>query len=237
MNRERQIAVFEKNKSKHLREKPLARMQGVVTKIVAIIAFVISGATFYYNVVRQTDDLRIVLNGFPWLEAEPKDDVVYIKGPVDIILINDGNRSIAVLSVNLLIYDNVESGPGEGTQDKSLCAAPKVVDASLEPFVIKEREIVRKQGKTKMLPWTKATEREDGSVAFSIPQISDKFPEYRAELTLCFELATPSDADAYASVDLNPLIISKRGIITGGLAVGKTPYVIWHKVGSIFTSY
>ena len=154
--------------------------------------------------------------------------------------INAGTRSVAILSIILPIYDGLKLPPEAGIEDKSICAAPKIVGTDLEPFVLKEKEIVQKQARIRKLDHATPAPNavDDGRIIFSVPPTSPERPEYRAQLVLCVHLAMPSDADAYGTVNLNEVaMIWNRGSITGGIAVEKKPQQIWYRRWNVFSEY
>jgi hypothetical protein len=211
---------------------PRITTKDIVATSIAVLSLLISATLAYFTVLRQADDLRAVVNAFPWLTIDSQRNSILVSGSLDMHFINAGPRPAAILAVTLPIYDGLKLPPEAGIEDKSICAAPKIVATDLEPFVLKEKEIAQKKARMLRLDYTTptGTSAEEGSILFPLPPISREHPEYRAQLVLCVRLATPSDADAYGTVDLNEISMRwNGGSLTGGIAVEKKPQQIWYR--------
>jgi hypothetical protein len=103
----------------------------------SIIAISISSMQFYLSSVLQVDELQIVRDPFLLSLPDHTKAVADLPRDLGILFINSGNRSMAVMHVLLEI----------GTQAKSTTDLDKcdglALAADFEPFVIKEKEIVR----------------------------------------------------------------------------------------------
>ncbi|MBR0785551.1 hypothetical protein [Bradyrhizobium iriomotense] len=85
-------------------------------------AFVVSGVTFYFNVLSQTDELRVVVDQLPRVTVDILRDspgvFVDTSNEMNVVLINSGNRSIAVREIGLRLIvvdaDAPKTGKCEG---------------------------------------------------------------------------------------------------------------------------
>jgi hypothetical protein len=103
--------------------------------VIAVLALCVSGGTAYFNVVRQRDDLRVVISSYPVVLFVSK-QLFLFDLPLKLAFINSGNRTAAIMSINWA-FDKQESA---GT-----CVNGRSVDYEVAPFVIKPGEIVLKE--------------------------------------------------------------------------------------------
>lgn len=114
-------------------EKSGLKFKDYFSLLLSAAAFVTSGITFYINVLSQTDELRAVVDQLPQIEADILENslgvVVNTSKEMKVLLINSGNRPVAVREMGLRTLvvrpDTPNNGkceggvpwPGEGTID------------------------------------------------------------------------------------------------------------------------
>jgi hypothetical protein len=87
--------------------------------VLSAAAFAISGITFYFNVLNQTDELRAVVDQLPRIEIDSFQDslgvVIDASKEMRVLLINSGNRSVAVreIGLRLIVIDANSPSTGE----------------------------------------------------------------------------------------------------------------------------
>src|SRR6266404_6005130 len=107
----------------------------------SIIAILISSTQYYFTILQQVDELRIVREPFLLLLPDHTKAIAHLPHDIRITFINSGNRAMAVMNVLLEIGTEAKSTTGPDKCDGLALAA------GFEPFVIKEKEIVRKESK------------------------------------------------------------------------------------------
>ena len=115
-----------------------------VTITLSVLAFIISASTAYINLIRQDDDLRMVVQGDLRFRSEPHSDVEPAIGLYSedqrITFINLGNRdaSITALSLGVKVFDtDTGARTCEGGSGWQLAY-------DIEPFTVKGGESVTK---------------------------------------------------------------------------------------------
>jgi hypothetical protein len=186
-------------------------------------ALLFSSITGYFITVQQRDELRVVVIGRIPEEALYK----LAADPVEpqIFFINMGTRSAAVLWVKLIQRYS-------STRSSERCASGKMADEAdvdLEPFVLKEKEIVGKPLKFHERP---ETSQNDGLIKLRTPP-EIKAP-YGISICLQFSLATPSNADVYGYAELLEFYrASEDG--EEDYSWRPMPFVIWRENHTIFS--
>jgi hypothetical protein len=74
------------------------------TLIFSVLALVISAASAYWNIIRQVDDVRVMIEGSPSIGVSGGKIISHFGPPMTFI--NLGNRSAAISSVSLSIAQN-----------------------------------------------------------------------------------------------------------------------------------
>jgi hypothetical protein len=124
-------------------EKPVSnarfKVRDVVSMTISIIALTISAGLAYWNVVLQTDDVRLVLKGIPARVTMNKDRTKYsFYVPPSFTFINFGNRPAAIEAIYLTTHFSI-SGPLEGCDQKG--EASISFGLGLTPVVLKSKDI------------------------------------------------------------------------------------------------
>ncbi len=187
------LAAFERNKGLKSRSRSRiweTRIGGVLTATASLIAFVISLATFYYTNLRQADDLRVVIDTFPYVDFKGNPVQISVESwPTNFTFINAGNRAIAISRVALLVAQPGSFHPASPLVDPQPTSCPHPqsgslfgglsIDYEMAPFVIKPSEITIK---TLNLRKTTAEQAHFGIAA--PPPRHDKATEDSVALTL-----------------------------------------------------
>jgi hypothetical protein len=114
-----------------------------ITLTLSILAFGISAGSAYYNIVRQSDHVRILIHTTPFITLD-QDRTRFAAEPNETVLfINSGNRTAAITAVDLRV-DQDRAKPEE-------CGATAGIqlEYDIEPLVLKPGEIVAKTMKLK----------------------------------------------------------------------------------------
>jgi hypothetical protein len=130
-----------------------------------------------------------------------------------------------------------------GTQAKNVTGLDKcdgmALAADFEPFVIKEKELVRKETKLKRVQMIGVqdtlTEERDGHFSFSVDPINAAMTNRKLGLCLLFILATPSDAVALRQLELGSYTFTRNSQNETEMEINPMidlkPEVIWHSSG------
>jgi hypothetical protein len=102
----------------------------------SILAFVISAWSAYWNIIRQVDDVRVVIEGIPLIQIDPAKATIRVIANQRMSFTNLGNRPAAVTSISLSI-----SQPNENSTQE-VCTGTAVTEPfDVEPLVVKAGEI------------------------------------------------------------------------------------------------
>jgi hypothetical protein len=73
-----------------------------ITLTISLLAFFISGLSVYWNIIRQVDDLRLLIYGGTYTDIDPVSKKLQIhSGNISLMFINLGNRPVAVTDIFL----------------------------------------------------------------------------------------------------------------------------------------
>jgi hypothetical protein len=146
MEGDREAAVHEKNETSGPTKATMS-VKDWVTVVLSVFAFGISAIGLYVNLLRQTDDLRVVIDDIPevnYSTEEGKDLpwIVIPAYPLQFTFINAGNRAAAVRSASIVIAQ----GKSADTPRLKKCRDGDVgsidgVDWDIKPFVLKPNDI------------------------------------------------------------------------------------------------
>jgi hypothetical protein len=208
-----------------------------ITLTISVLALGASGLTIYFNMIRQRDDLRVVLSSLPKLDVDLDRNLGTLsEDKMTLVFINSGTRPVIILGVEYVV-GAISNPPDEGRD----CWGPKLFTES-EVVVVKEKEIVTKQ--MRLLPEVLTTygDRENfrvakgGKLTFSTGRQADE--DYRAAICLKFSIATPSVSSVSKTIIAAKHMFSPQGGGGGGCDcenAPKAPIVIWEQTGSIFS--
>jgi hypothetical protein len=108
----------------------------------AALALVISAGTGYFNIIRQSDDVRVVAQASPHIEID-NSGTLEVSGQQVVTFINLGNRDFAVTGLTMVFYklssppqtdNNCDTGSNSGG------VLSLVYD--FEPFILKPADII-----------------------------------------------------------------------------------------------
>jgi hypothetical protein len=103
--------------------------------IIATLALIVSVVVGYFAVLRQKEELLVEVYQWPKFGLTRDTRHEYVDGRLDVLLINSGNRPIAITSVDLVLSQKATYACGDGSRFKTV----------MDPFVVKENEIVQKE--------------------------------------------------------------------------------------------
>jgi hypothetical protein len=121
-----------------------------ITSTLAVLAIIISAGSAYINLIRQDDDLRMVVQGDLRFRSEPSSNKEPSIGlfPEDqrVTFINLGNRpaSITALSLLVTVYDVDKISTFDVKKGAMECNGGHLLAYDIEPFTIKASESISK---------------------------------------------------------------------------------------------
>jgi len=170
-----------------------------ITLTLSVLAFLISVVTAYFNLVRQTDDLRLVISATPGTFIN--DNRIELS-EFTVSLINAGNRNAIVHYIWVLIDQTTEG------KAQTNCAQGTEVGVDGQPLIIKEKEILPKQ--IQAVPMAGG---DKPGVPITAENLQRGYFPY--EVCLGFFLSTPSETMIYRRVSI---IRSSRYDLNGGFS-------------------
>jgi hypothetical protein len=172
----------------------IVRARGIIkdfgSLIVSSIALAVSILALYWN-VHVIDDLRFTIgndNNIPNPDSDAKQIILY--GPHLLTFINSGNRAVAVLRIQLAIFQSTISGDRANDCPEQ---ESEMVGTAIEPFAVRPGEIL-----VKPISIDKKLQRNDRGDP--VVRLNEKM--YRTVLCVVFDLATPDNIPSTITVPL-----------------------------------
>ena len=193
-----------------------------VTLPMSIAAFLISGVSTYFNVVRQTDDLRMLIPTVPFITLDQDRTRFAIEPSETVLFMNSGNRSAAVTFMQLHVRQDRKN------QTDCDDSTGLMLEYEYEPFAIKPGEIV---SKTMTLRGKRPPEyKEDplkiapnGFITFPIASDNDENDTHWIQVCMSVRVATPTSYKTVSNIELYRSKLDKKGeyildtYVAGGL--------------------
>lgn len=154
---------------------------GVIGTVTGVLALIVSVTTAYFNLFRQTDELRVSVQNLPYVWTEKDTGQLAVTARQNITLINSGTRAVAVTKVELWVFQ-VDS-----VADGKTCAGDvgRILDYNFTPVVVKANDIVAQN-----------IELINGNYETPLGQrvILDKPQKYLLMACMTFDVSTPDDS-------------------------------------------
>lgn len=109
----------------------------VLTLTVSMLALLVSVLTTYYTIVRQADDLNVIVDSVPAVNVAGNQLKL---GNASIVLMNDGNRPAVVNTIWL--YLEQKAPPASSTGSQKACASNSAYAVDITPISVKENAVV-----------------------------------------------------------------------------------------------
>lgn len=201
------------------------------TVILSTLAFLISAASFYSNVLRQTDDVRVILETLPEIRFESNQ--LTSKGKTRIAFINAGNQSVAILRTFVTVWQK---------ERPSLIGTPSCegrrpildkdeIETDLEPFVVKPGEVIIRDMKLK----SPSSEPFNPGMVWPSP---NRFYYHLVDTCLEFSFATPLKSNGFKTIGVGRRFMQGDPANVNRSDDGRSsPYVLRQESSSIFESW
>ena len=197
-----------------------------LTLTLSVLAFLMSLATAYLTIIRQTDELRLVISSAPATFIEKRRIEL---GDFSVSYINSGNRS-AVIHYIWVIIDQETPGPS------SNCARGREAGFDPTAVVIKEKEVVATRIKAHRVD---VKSEKDERIGVPLTNENLKSGYFPYEVCLGFFISTPSQVMVKRTVSV--FKTDKYDLVNGFVGQSsdekKTdrPLVLIRRTGNIFT--
>lgn len=209
--------------------------------IVSSLALSAAAITLYYNVLKLSDEIRVVFERIPTFEF-PNRSELHAQEPVSLIFINAGNRPAIINGISVYLWESArlvddqtiskwDCNTNEGREGK------RSLTLGMEPIIIREKEIVRTELAYRGA-WDgdKSISDDRGTVKLPLPEWVKDQDEYWVEICVLFQLVTPSNSYAQRSITLSRAIgFTKEFDIYGDAWLDTTPYLIWKHSELVFS--
>jgi hypothetical protein len=193
---------------------------------ISILAFSVSAFTAYYNVVRQVEDLSVLISSVPDIRMVNPNQMSFAGG-LSLAFVNLGNRPIAVLNAGVWLRP-------KGADKSCTAGGAETLEfkTAFEPGVVKPGEILLKDATPRYKP------NEKQILFDSIKKKVGK--EELVEFQICAEIAfsPPSTAGVTRYVDLGDYgsAIAQTYMSSERLVDLKVPFSLIHKSNRLFGS-
>jgi hypothetical protein len=205
-----------------------------ITTFIAVVALLVSGSVAYFTNLRQLEELRVVPERLIPLFEDAKASELLMPLWLRFTFINSGNTSLAIVGASASAGHSAAKkvSPTEG------CEHDAEFDTDLEPFVLKQSDVVVK--KVTLMPninFKDRTHKTDNSLSVDVTEAMKKTSE--AMFCMRFDLAAPSNPLAYGEFVLGRYKFEQTG--TGKMQETSVqiqyptqPNIIWHSTRFIF---
>jgi hypothetical protein len=168
-------------------ERPVRAWKDHVSILMSTLALLISACTFYFNIIREKDDLRVVIEAAPDFEIDYEKLAFGIQVPTYLTFINSGNRPAAVLDVKLFLDQSPKAELHQESCETEKGSAT-ILASSFKPTIIKPSEITSVE-----VTFGHRRENPDDPIADPIPiEIeSAKKKQINALICLRYTISTP----------------------------------------------
>jgi hypothetical protein len=145
------------------------------------------------SVVRQTERLSVVAQDVPLSQREGREQMsIGIDGFFDVSLINSGDRTIAVLSVELIVLQ-IDESKGESCGEFAF-KGPVPMKTSFTPIALKGNEVATERIKITVVPYVQegVFKESDRRKAFPVRDFNYEKQVFPVDACLRVRFVTPS---------------------------------------------
>jgi hypothetical protein len=139
---------------------------------ISVLAFLTATLTPFFTVLRQNDDVRIILSAFGPPAGKMLEKLQAPKNYLSFVLINLGNRPVVFLNMQIIYMSHDRDKKLGGRCDLwMLDGTPVLLETDFATTVLKEKEVVAKSihiTKPHNPNDHRVTREEDGSITFKI---------------------------------------------------------------------
>jgi len=207
-----------------------------ITLIISCLAFLVSAGTAYFNIIRQTDDVRLVTPQAPFVVIDDQ-GMLGVSGQQQITFINSGNRDVAVTGITLVLF-KLRAPPPVNSQcnDAADLQVANLV-YNFEPFIATPGHIVIKTFDRTLYPKIWETDTADSHLKnFVLGPIFGKgdivFTCLRVSVT------TPDMVTDHAFVPQHYVMIKDlphEGAVASSVTDSNKPYSVVRVMGTVLS--
>jgi hypothetical protein len=185
------------------------------TLAISLLAFIISTISAYWTIIRQVDDVRVMILGHPELTLTDSGIKVGV-GNMRLGFVNLGNRPASITSIELTI---------DQTPNTDDCS-----ETSREYTMLDVPPLVVEAGKIDV----RAPKLSKPDFVVSLSASNLKATEVPATACLGFEILTPAQREIYKRVSVGTHYILGRGVSQVLLQAHEPQHVLYQRWGTIF---
>jgi hypothetical protein len=195
------------------------------------LAFLVSAANVYYNVILLEENLSVVFPFPPMAIRADNDTLSVTSRPANLVFINSGNRSVAITSVEMFYQQD----PAETARDQ--CQEGDVIDRfsmDFEPIVVKGKDVVIQQVQIDddSNRYTNQIVRvQPGKYSFPVLEENKSKSNFPIQVCLVVHLASPSIYWLISKAGVFEYVVYERSVEIRDL---RSPRVLLKKSGTIF---
>jgi hypothetical protein len=208
-----------------------------LTVAISTLALLISAITAYVSVLRQTERLSVAAQDVPLSQREDREQMsIGVDGLFDVSLINSGDRTIAVLSVELIVLQ-IDESRDEGCS-KFAFKGPEPMKTSFSPIMLKGNEVATERIKITSVPYVQEGffKESDKRKTFPVREFNYDKQEFPVDACLRVRFVTPSVGVREETVSVVKYSISHKSSMYGaGARPGPVnmPQILIDKAGTI----
>jgi hypothetical protein len=162
-----------------------------ITITLAVLAFVISAGSAYFNIVQKVEHVSVIARYAP-IVRKHGDTLTVRPEEHRLIFVNSGNRPVSIVAVEVIFLQHTD----RQTSDCNLYGAPAAgrFETDVKPFVVKENEVLIKTLNIGLRHPFGQRRVDDGTDTLTFPIIDEMKGKSSIPVEVCLdvELATPS---------------------------------------------
>ena len=146
-------------------KEPKVNMKDWVSVTLSCLALGVSAGAAYFNIIRQTDDIRIATLPSPFVVLDDQGKIG-VSGQQQITFINSGNRDAAITDLSLVLVRLKDAPPDDTQCDEAKGSAVASLLYDFEPFITRPGDIVVKTFTRTLYPDLWKTSSTDNNLKF-----------------------------------------------------------------------
>jgi hypothetical protein len=207
-----------------------------VTIILSTLAFLLSAGTAYFNIVRQEDNVSVTFGRVPSISiSETNDRFLIVEDEVDLILINSGNRGVAISGLAMFVMQH-----DQHTRCKTATSGNDGAwfTYKIEPFIVKANDLEAKRLRIAQ-PYSSSEtpKNKSGQYTFPFEEINKGRPEALIEICFAVFFTTPGQSRGVEFVSGFKYKVTSRGYSYNPVDMARPPWNVPRILIKSWSSY
>jgi hypothetical protein len=187
------------------------------------LAFCLSAATAYFNILRQEDNVSVTFGDVPSIIiSDTKDQLLIFDDHVDLIVINSGNRGVAISGLAMFVMQHDQSTK---CKDVTSGNGGAWFTYDMEPFVVKANDLASKRLRIEKPYFGPEIQKTpSGQYTFAIEEINKGKSASLIEICFAVWFTTPAKSDGLQHVSGFKFKASTTGTSYDPIEMARPPW-------------